>query len=119
MDMIDEDGGIIKTVNVNAPKIIKSTQIVIFECEFSTPALLDLDADTGNCIYILEARLENKFVNGSFHHHSRDGKNVDDKFKAEQSFIERLQRIIRNIVLRNTTVYALKLKDCLICTEQS
>ena len=94
MDMIDEDGKFIKTVNVNAPKIIKPTQIVIFECEFSTPALLDLDADIGNCIYILEARLENEFVNGSFHHHSRDGKNVDDKFKAEQSFMERLQRII-------------------------
>ena len=59
MDMIDDDGGIVKKVNVNAPKIIKSTQIVIFECEFSTPALLDLDADIGNCIYILEARLEN------------------------------------------------------------
>ena len=93
MDMIDEDGGIIETV-INAPKIIKSTQIVIFECEFSTPALLDLDADTGNCIYILEARLENEFVNGRYRHRSRFENNVDVKFKAEQSFMERLQRII-------------------------
>ena len=94
MSMIEDDGGIVKKVNVNAPKIINSTQIMIFECKFSTLAFLDLDADIGNRVYILEARLENEFVNGSFHHHSRDGKNVDDKFKAEQSFMERLQRII-------------------------
>ena len=36
MDMIKEDGGIVKKVNVDAPKIIKSTQIMIFECKFST-----------------------------------------------------------------------------------
>ena len=49
--MIDEDGGITKTVNVNAPKIIKSTQIVIFECKFSTFAFLDSDEEIGNRVY--------------------------------------------------------------------
>lgn len=94
MDMNDADGGIVKTVNVNAPKIIKSTQIVIFECKFSTLAFLDLDADIGNRVYILEARLENEFVNGRYRHRSRYENNVDVKFKAEQSFMECLQRII-------------------------
>ena len=94
MDMIEDDGGIVKKVNVNAPKIINSTQIMIFECKFSTLAFLDLDADIGNRVYILEARLENEFVNGRYRHRSRFENNVDVKFKAEQSFMERLQRII-------------------------
>ena len=94
MDMIEEDGGIVKKVNVDAPKIIKSTQIVIFECKFSTFAFLDLDEEIGNRVYILEARLENEFVNGRYRHRSRFENNVDVKFKAEQSFMERLQRII-------------------------
>ena len=94
MDMNEEDGGIVKKVNVNAPKIINSTQIMIFECKFSTLAFLDLDADIGNRVYILEARLENEFVNGRYRHRSRFENNVDVKFKAEQSFMERLQRII-------------------------
>ena len=92
--MIEDDGGIVKKVNVNAPKIINSTQIMIFECKFSTLAFLDLDADIGNRVYILEARLENEFVNGRYRHRSRFENNVDVKFKAEQSFMERLQRII-------------------------
>ena len=94
MDMTEEDGGIVKKVNVNAPKIIKSTQIMIFECKFSTLAFLDLDADIGNRVYILEARLENEFVNSRYRHRSRFENNLDVKFKAEQSFMERLQRII-------------------------
>ena len=94
MDMIEDDGGILKKVNVNAPKIINSTQIMIFECKFSTLAFLDLDADIGNRVYILEARLENEFVNGRYRHRSRFENNVDVKFKAEQFFMERLQRII-------------------------
>ena len=92
--MIEDDGGIVKKVNVNAPKIINSTQIMIFECKFSTLAFLDLDADIGNRVYILEARLENEFVNGRYRRRSRFENNVDVKFKAEQSFMERLQRII-------------------------
>ena len=94
MDMTEEDGGIVKTVNVNAPKIINYTQIMIFECKFSTMAFLDLDADIGNRVYILEAWLENEFVNGRYRHRSRFENNVDAIFKAEQSFMERLQRII-------------------------
>ena len=95
MDMIDEDGKLIKTVNVNAPKFIKSTQIVRFECEFSTLAFLDLDADIGNRVYILKAWLENEFVNCTYRHRSRYENNVDVIFRAEQSFMERLQRITR------------------------
>ena len=94
MDMIEDDGGIVKKVNVNAPKIINSTQIMIFECKFSTLAFLDLDADIGNRVYILEARLENEFVNGRYRHRSRFENNVDVIFKAEPSFMECLQRII-------------------------
>ena len=92
--MNEEDGGIVKTVNVNVPKVINSTQIMIFECKFSTLAFFDLDADIGNRVYILEARLENEFVNGRYRHRSRFENNVDVIFKAEQSFMERLQRII-------------------------
>ena len=94
MDMIDADGGVVQSVNTNAPKIIKSKQIIIFECKFSTLAFLDLDEEIGNRVYILEARLENEFVNGRYRHRSRFENNVDVKFKAEPSFMERLQRII-------------------------
>ena len=94
MDMIDADGGVVQRVNTNAPKIIKSKQIIIFECKFSTLAFLDLDEEIGNRVYILEARLENEFVNGRYRQRSRFENNVDVKFKAEPSFMECLQRII-------------------------
>ena len=110
MDMIEEDGGIVKKVNVDAPKIINSTQIMIFECKFSTLAFLDLDADIGNRVYILEARLENEFVNGRYRHRSRFENNVDVKFKAEPSFMECLQRIIEehNLAKNNGVCYKVK-----------
>ena len=92
--MIDADGGVVQSVNTNAPKIIESKQIIIFECKFSTLAFLDLDEEIGNRVYILEARLENEFVNGRYRQRSRFENNVDVKFKAEQSFMECLQRII-------------------------
>ena len=110
MDMIDADGGIVKTVNADAPKIINSTQIMIFECKFSTLAFLDLDADIGNRVYILEARLENEFVNGRYRHRSRFENNVDVKFKAEQSFMERLQRIIEKHNLANNNGVCVEVK---------
>lgn len=94
MDMIDADGGVVQSVNTNAPKIIKSKQIIIFECKFSTLAFLDLDEEIGNRVYILEARLENEFVNGRYRQRSRFENNVDVTFKAEPSFMECLQRII-------------------------
>ena len=94
MDMIDADGGVVQSVNTNAPKIIESKQIIIFECKFSTFAFLDSDEEIGNRVYILEARLENEFVNGRYRQRSRFENNVDVKFKAEQSFMECLQRII-------------------------
>ncbi len=94
MDMNEEDGGVVQRVNTNAPKIIKSKQIIIFECKFSTLAFLDSDEEIGNRVYILEARLENEFVNGRYRHRSRFENNVDVKFKAEKSFMECLQRII-------------------------
>ena len=92
--MIDADGGVVQRVNTNAPKIIESKQIIIFECKFSTLAFLDLDEEIGNRVYILEARLENEFVNGRYRQRSRFENNVDVKFKAEPSFMECLQRII-------------------------
>ena len=94
MDMNEEDGGVVQRVNTNAPKIIESKQIIIFECKFSTLAFLDLDEEIGNRVYILEARLENEFVNGRYRQRSRFENNVDVTFKAEQSFMECLQRII-------------------------
>ena len=94
MDMNEEDGGVVQRVTTNAPKIIESKQIIIFECKFSTLAFLDLDEEIGNRVYILEARLENEFVNGRYRHRSRFENNVDVTFKAEPSFMERLQRII-------------------------
>ena len=110
MDMNEEDGGVVQRVNTNAPKTIKSKQIIIFECKFSTLAFLDSDEEIGNRVYILEARLENGFVNGRYCHRSRFENNVDVKFKAEQSFMECLQRIIEehNLAKNNGVCYKVK-----------
>ena len=110
MDMNEEDGGVVQRVNTNAPKTIKSKQIIIFECKFSTLAFLDSDEEIGNRVYILEARLENGFVNGRYRHRSRFENNVDVKFKAEQSFMECLQRIIEehNLAKNNGVCYKVK-----------
>ena len=105
--MNEEDGGVVQRVNTNAPKTIKSKQIIIFECKFSTLAFLDSDEEIGNRVYILEARLENGFVNGRYCHRSRFENNVDVIFKAEQSFMECLQRIIEehNLAKNNGVCY--------------
>ena len=108
--MNEEDGGVVQRVNTNAPKTIKSKQIIIFECKFSTLAFLDLDEEIGNRVYILEARLENESVNGRYCHRSRFENNVDVKFKAEKSFMECLQRIIEehNLAKNNGVCYKVK-----------
>lgn len=59
------DGGVTDRSDPDAPKTIESTQIVAFDCRFST-----MDADEpgalGNHIYQLQAKLENGAVKGTY-----------------------------------------------------
>lgn len=89
-DEIEEDGGVRDNTNYDAPKTIGSTQIVSFNCWFST---LDANGwdEIGNHIYQLWANLENGAVKGTYHVLDTGEKRV---FRADHSFMNTLQCIV-------------------------
>ena len=59
------DGGATDNSDTNAPKSIESTQIISFNCRFSTMDIAE-PGKTGNHIYQLQAKLENGAVKGMY-----------------------------------------------------
>ena len=59
------DGGATDKSDTNAPKSIESTQIISFNCRFSTMDIAE-PGKTGNHIYQLQAKLENGAVKGMY-----------------------------------------------------
>ena len=59
------DGGATDNSDLNAPKSIESTQIISFDCRFSTMDTAE-PGKPGNHIYQLHAKLENGVVRGMY-----------------------------------------------------
>lgn len=93
-DEIDVDGGVKDNTNLDAPKTITSTQIVTFECEFSTLDLPKEDTILKNAVYLLEARLENGAVKGRYQYTTLDGESQEHAFRKGHQFMTALQKII-------------------------
>ena len=92
----DIDGGV-KTYNSgeDSPKVIESTEIVSFKCEFSLiAAALEEENELSGRIYKLSAVLEDATVKSKIKWRNRAGAGEEHDFTADASFMESLQEIV-------------------------
>lgn len=93
-----EDGGVKDNTDEDAPKVIESTDIVKFNCTFSTLALEDsTPLDCG--VYTLEATLDGDVVSGRYRFYERDGQVEDKSFEADSSYMDELQKVVKQYKL--------------------
>jgi len=93
--VIEEDGGIRDNTDHDAPTVIDSEEITSFSCTFSTIAYLEEDLRMENGIYHLEAALTDGTVQGSYRFTTREGEETSLSFQAETTFLNELQKIVR------------------------
>ena len=92
----DIDGGV-KTYNSGeaSPKVIESTEIVSFECEFSLfAAVLEEESELDGRNYKLSAVLEDGAVKSKIKWRDRAGAGEEHDFTADASFMTNLQEIV-------------------------
>lgn len=92
----DIDGGVVRhNDGADAPKVIESTEIVEFICEFSLLTTFE-PGELGNNDYELRASLKDGVVEGSFQKWGRDSsENGNDfTFESDSSFMTKLQEIV-------------------------
>lgn len=85
-----EDGARVDRSDADAPKEIRSKQIIAFDCWFSTLDLAEPGA-LGNHIYQLQARLENGAVKGSYRLRDTD---EERSFRADHSFLNEVYELV-------------------------
>ena len=102
-DDVPIDGGATDNSDTNAPKSIESTQIISFNCRFST---MDVDepGELGNHIYFLQAKPENGGVKGMY---QVQDTGEEHSFRASQNFMGELQTLVAiyQIAQHNGHVY--------------
>ena len=92
----DIDGGV-KTYNSGeaSPKVVESTEIVSFKCEFSLLAtVLEEESELNGRIYTLDAELDNGTVKCKIDCYGRESSSVPKEFTVDTSFMTSLQEII-------------------------
>lgn len=90
----DEDGGIQKRLDQNAPKSIVSENIIAFDCVFSTVAIAD-DIPIEHGIYTLSAKLRDGAVRGEYKMRTRHGGGEQFLFRDSHRFMRKLQDTVR------------------------
>ena len=91
----DIDGGV-KTYNSgeDSPKVIESTEIVSFECEFSLiAAVLEEESELSGRIYTLDAEPDGGTVKCKIDWYGRESSSVPREFMADASFMKKIQTI--------------------------
>lgn len=89
----DIDGGVVKRYWSDAPKVIKSTEIVSFHCEISLIAVCDVD-ELGHRVYTLNAERKDGEVLVKYDWYERGGDSDKAEYKADDNFMARLQEIV-------------------------
>ena len=92
----DIDGGV-KTYNSgeDSPKVIGSTEMVSFECEFSLiAAVFEEESELSGRIYKLSAVLEDVTVKSKIKWGDRAGAGEEHDFTTDASFMTNLQEIV-------------------------
>ena len=92
-----EDNGGVRKYNdgADSPKIIESTEIESFECEFSLiAAVLEEQNELEGRVYTISAYLENGAVKCKCEWYDRFGNGDESEFTADTSFMKKLQEIV-------------------------
>lgn len=84
------DGGATDNSDLNAPKGIESTQIISFDCRFSTMDIVE-PGKVGNHIYLLHAKLENGAVQGMY---QVIDTGETHSFRVSQKFLGEVQMLV-------------------------
>ncbi len=84
------DGGATDNSDTNAPKSIESTQIISFDCRFSTMDVAE-PGKLGNHIYFLQAKPENGGVKGMY---QVQDTGEEHSFRASQNFLGEVQTLV-------------------------
>lgn len=91
---VEEDGGVRNNTSYDAPKVIESTFITAFQCDFSGIPLLEEDSYLSGRNYQLEAVFRDGAVKGYYRSYDRYGERTDVKFAASHYFLKDLQEIV-------------------------
>ncbi len=92
----DIDGGV-KTYNSgeDSPKVVESTEIVSFKCEFSLlAAVSEEESELDGKIYTLDAEQDNGTVKCKIDWYGREDSRVPREFSADASFMTSLHEIV-------------------------
>ena len=84
------DGGVTDHSDRNAPKSMESTQIISFDCRFSTLDIAE-PGELGNHVYQLHAKWENGAVQGMYR--VRDTGETHS-FRVSQTFLDEVQILV-------------------------
>ena len=91
---VEEDGGKNNNTDFDAPKLVNSTEIIKFSCEFSLLAFAEDPEPPLQCgTYLLEAEAKDEKVSCRYCLDFRDGESEDESFETDTSFMEELQKI--------------------------
>lgn len=89
-----EDGGQKDHSDPDAPKIIESTELTFFSCEFAWYEIEETEEAFPEGVYTLEAKRDGGKVTGRFQLRTRFGEARDVPFEAEAFFLDRVQEIV-------------------------
>ena len=92
----DIDGGVVtRNSGGDSPKVIKSTEIISFDCELSfISTVFDEESELEGKVYKMSAILEDNTVKVKIDWHDRTGTGNKSEFETDSSFMLRLQEIV-------------------------
>ena len=92
----DIDGGVVtRNSGEDSPKVIESTQIISFDCEFSFLAtVFDEESELAGKVYKMSAVQKDDQVNVNINWHDRAGNGNQSEFETDSSFLVQLQKIV-------------------------
>lgn len=92
----DIDGGVVtRNSGDDSPKVIKSTEITLFDCELSfIAAFFDEENELEGKVYKMSAILEDNTVKVKIDWRDRTGTGNKSEFETDSSFMLRLQEIV-------------------------
>ena len=92
----DIDGGVVtNNSGDDSPKVIESTEIISYDCEFSfISTVFDEENELTGKVYKLTAVLEDNTVKAKIDWRGRDGNGDKSEFETDSSFMTKLQEIV-------------------------
>ena len=103
----DIDGGVVtRNSGEDSAKVIESTEIISFDCEFSfISAAFDEENELTGKVYKLSAVMGDNIVRAKIDWRGRDGSGDKSEFETDSSFMAKLQEIVKKYDLAKHNGY--------------